>query len=66
METPSSKVTTQFIVGLLAAVLGYLAADQTWLDFLPDAAVSPVGVLLAAVAAYFRRETNPASSSSLM
>lgn len=65
METPSAKVTTQFIVGLVLAVLGYLAVDQSWLGFLPDVAVGPAALVVAAVAAYLKRETNPASSSSL-
>lgn len=63
METPSTKVTVQFVVGLLAVVLAHLAADVSWLSFLPEWAIGPAGVVLAAVAAYIKRETNPASSS---
>jgi hypothetical protein len=63
METPSTKVRTQFIAGLIGTVLAYLAADQSWLGFVPDAAVGPVGLIVAAIAAYMVPETNPASSS---
>ena len=63
MQTPSAKVTTQFLVGLVLAVVAYLAQDQSWLDSLPGWAAVIVGQLLAAVAAYAKRETNPARSS---
>jgi peptidoglycan/LPS O-acetylase OafA/YrhL len=63
METPSTKVTTQVIVGLVATVLAYLAADTSWLEFVPDGAAGPVALTVAAVAAYLTPETNPASSS---
>lgn len=62
MQTPSAKVTTQFVVGLVLAVAAYLAQDQSWLDSLPGWAAVIVGQLLAAVAAYAKRETNPARS----
>lgn len=62
METPSSKVVTQLLVGILATVLVYLAADTSWLGFLPPVAAGPVGVIVAALAAYMRTETNPSSS----
>lgn len=60
---PSTKVATQFVVGLVAVVLAYLAKDQSWLEWLPEIARPIAGLVLAAVAAYFRAETNPAPSS---
>jgi uncharacterized membrane protein YjjP (DUF1212 family) len=62
METPSSKVITQTLVGLLAAILAYLASDTAWLDFLPPAAAGPVGVIVGALAGYLRHEANPPRS----
>lgn len=60
MQTPSAKVTTQFIVGLLLAVAAYASQDTSWMGWLPDYLVGPAALLLAAVAAYVKRETNPA------
>lgn len=62
MQTPSAKVTTQFLVGLVLAVAGYLAQDTSWLDTLPGWVAVITGPALAAVAAYAKRETNPARS----
>lgn len=62
MESPSSKVVTQTLVGLLGAVLAYLASDQSWLEFLPPVAAGPVGVIVGALAGYYSRETNPPQS----
>lgn len=64
MQTPSAKVTTQFVVGLVLAIVAYLAQDTSWLDSLPGWAVVVVGQLLAAAAAYGKRETNPARSEA--
>lgn len=64
METPSAKVTTQFLVGIVLAVAAYLAKDQSWLDSLPGWVAPIAGPVLAAVLAYMKAETNPASSSS--
>lgn len=60
MQTPSVKVTTQFVVGLVAVVVAYAAQDTTWMEWLPDYLKGPAAVLLAAVMAYMKRETNPA------
>lgn len=62
MESPSSKVVAQLVVGMVAAVLAHLAADQAWLEFLPPAAAGPVGVIVGALAGYYRRELNPPQS----
>lgn len=62
MQTPSAKVMTQFLVGLVLAVLAYLAQDQSWAAGLPAWAGPIVAQLLAAVVAYVKRETNPARS----
>lgn len=64
MQTPSAKVSTQFVVGLVLAVAAYLAQDTSWLDQLPGWAAVIVAQLLAAVAAYRKRETNPARSEA--
>lgn len=64
MQTPSAKVTTQFVVGLVLAVLAYATQDTSWMSWLPDYLVAPAGVLLAAVAAYMKRETNPPNPSN--
>jgi tetrahydromethanopterin S-methyltransferase subunit C len=63
VQTPSAKVTTQFVVGLVLAVLAYLTQDQSWVDGLPPWAAPIVAQILAAVVAYMKRETNPAPSS---
>lgn len=63
MQTPSAKVSTQFVVGLVLAVLAYAAQDQSWIDGLPAWVAPIVATALAAVAAYMKRETNPARSS---
>lgn len=60
---PSAKVSTQFLVGLVLAVLAYATTDQSWLDGLPDWVGPVVAPVLAAIAAYLKRETNPAPSS---
>ena len=62
MEAPSTKVTTQLLVGLLAAVLTYLASDLAWLEWLPEGLAGPVGVIVGALAGYMRSETNPPES----
>ena len=62
MQTPSAKVSTQFVLGLLLALLAYAAQDQSWLDGLPAWVGPVVAPVLAAVAAYMKRETNPARS----
>ncbi len=64
MQTPSAKVLTQFLVGLLLAVLAYATADQSWMEWLPDYLRAPAALVLAAVAAYMKRETNPARSET--
>ena len=64
MQTPSAKVTTQFVVGLVLTIVAYLAQDTSWLDSLPGWAAVVVGQLLAAAAAYGKRETNPARSEA--
>lgn len=62
MQTPSAKVITQFLVGMLLAVLAYATADQSWMEWLPDYLRAPAALVVAAVAAYLKRETNPARS----
>lgn len=62
MQTPSAKVTTQFVVGILVAVAAVLAKDTSWLDGLPVWVAPIVAQVLAAVVAYAKRETNPARS----
>lgn len=64
MQTPSAKVTTQFVVGLVLTIAGYLAQDQSWLDSLPGWAAIVVGQVVALAAAYQKRETNPARSEA--
>lgn len=64
MQTPSAKVTTQFVLGLVLTVAAYLAQDQSWLDQLPGWVAPIVAPLLAAVLAYMKRETNPARPES--
>lgn len=64
MQTPSAKVSTQFLVGLLIAVAAYLAQDQSWIDGLPAWVGPIVAPVLAAVMAYMKRETNPARSQA--
>lgn len=60
---PSTKVTVQFIAGLLLAIGAVLARDTSWLDGLPLWVGPVVAQVLAAVLAYFKAETNPAPSS---
>lgn len=60
---PSTKVTVQFVVGLLLAIAAVLARDISWLDGLPVWVGPMVAQVLAAVVAYFKAETNPAPSS---
>ncbi len=64
MQTPSAKVTTQFLVGLVLAIVAYATADQSWMGWLPDYLRGPGALVLAAVAAYVKRETNPARSET--
>jgi cell shape-determining protein MreC len=63
MSTPSSKVTVQFFVGLGLAVALYATQNTEWIGALPSWAVAPVSLLVAAVAAYLKAETNPAPST---
>ena len=60
---PSSKVTAQFVVGLLVAIAAVLARDTSWLDGLPVWAAPIVAQALAAVVAYVKPENRPAPSS---
>jgi cell shape-determining protein MreC len=60
---PSTKVTTQFLVGLALAVALYLTQNTAWIGSLPSWAIAPVSLVLAAVVAYLRAETNPAPST---
>lgn len=60
---PSSKVTAQFIVGMLVAVAAVLARDTSWLDGLPVWVAPVVAQALAAIVAYFKAENRPAPSS---
>ncbi len=64
MQTPSAKVLTQFAAGLVLDVIAYATADQSWMQELPGPVwLAPVlAQILAAVAAYLKRETNPARS----
>ncbi len=62
MQTPSAKVTVQFVVGIVVAVAAVLAKDTSWLDGLPVWVAPVVAQVLAAVVAYAKRETNPARS----
>lgn len=60
---PSTKVLTQLLVGLAVGIAAVLARDTSWLDGLPVWAAPIVVQLLAAAAAYLKRETHPAPSS---
>ena len=60
---PSSKVTVQFVVGLVVAIAAVLARDTSWLDGLPVWAAPIVAQVLAAVVAYVKPENRPAPSS---
>lgn len=60
---PSMKVVTQLLVALVAAVAIELAKDQRWIDSLPAGAAVWAPIIVGAVAAYFKAETNPAPSS---
>lgn len=60
---PSSKVTAQFIVGIVVAIAAVLARDTSWLDGLPVWVGPIVAQVLAALVAYFKAETRPAPSS---
>lgn len=64
MQTPSTKVTVQFVVGIVVAVAAVLARDTSWLDGLPVWVAPIVAQVLAAVVAYAKRETNPARSQT--
>lgn len=66
MQTPSMKVTTQFLVSAVLFVLERLLSDTKWTAWLPDGLgpyVPFLLLLLGAVAAYVKKETNPALSS---
>lgn len=60
---PSMKVVTQLLVGLVTAVVIRLAEDQSWISSLPAGAAVWAPIVIGAVAAYFKAETNPAPSS---
>ena len=60
---PSMKVVTQLLVGLVTAVVIRLAQDQSWIDTLPVGAAAWAPIVIGAIAAYFKAETNPAPSS---
>lgn len=60
---PSMKVVTQLLVALVAAVAIQLAKDQSWIDSLPAGLGVWAPIIIGAVAAYFKAETNPAPSS---
>lgn len=60
---PSTKVLTQFLIGIALAVVAYAVQDQSWLDTLPPWLTPLAAPVLAAVAAYLKSETNPAPSS---
>ena len=63
---PSTKVIVHFIAGAALAVAGYLAKDTSWTSWVPTSLQWAVPVLLqvvAAAAAYYKAETNPAPSS---
>lgn len=60
---PSMKVVTQLLAGLVTAVAIELARDQSWIGTLPAGAAVWAPILIGAVAAYFKAETNPAPSS---
>lgn len=60
---PSTKVTVQFVVGLLLAIGAVLARDTSWMDGLPVWLGPVVAQVLAAGLAYAKAETNPAPSS---
>lgn len=65
-QTPSVKVTTQFLAGTVLFILGQLLSDTSWTAWLPDQAkpfVPFVLLLLAAIVAYLKGETNPPASS---
>lgn len=60
---PSSKVTAQFVVGLVVAIAAVLARDTSWLDGMPVWAGPVVAQVLAGLVAYMRPENRPAPSS---
>ena len=60
---PSMKVVTQLLVALVAAVAIQLAKDQAWIDTLPAGAAAWAPMIIGAIAAYFKAETNPAPST---
>ncbi len=66
MQTPSMKVVTQFLVAAMLLVVQRLLSDTAWVAWLPDW-LGPYSefllLLLAAVVAYLKAETNPAMSS---
>lgn len=59
MQTPSTKVTVQFGIGLALAVALAVGQDAAVIDLLPDWARVILGPVVAAVAAYIKTETNP-------
>ena len=60
---PSTKVLTQLLVTVVAAVVVALTKDTSWLGFLPAWLAPLVGPALGALAGYFKAETRPAPSS---
>lgn len=63
MEAPSSKVTTQFLVGLVVAIAAYLGQDLSWLDALPGWVAAVVAPLLAGLAAGYQKTEKRAPDS---
>lgn len=59
----SMKVLTQLLVGVALGILSVLARDTSWLDGVPPWVAVVVAQGLAALAAWLKRETNPAPSS---
>jgi len=60
---PSTKVLTQLLVAVLAAVVIHLGQDTAWLGYLPGWLAPLLGPVIGALAAYFKAETRPAPSS---
>ena len=60
---PSTKVLTQLLVGLAVGIATVLARDTSWAEGLPVWVAPIIAQVLAAAAAWAKRETNPAPSS---
>lgn len=60
---PSTKVLTQLLVGLAVGIATVLARDTSWAEGLPVWVAPIIVQVLAAAAAWAKRETNPAPSS---